>query len=170
MTRYLLPPLALLLMLVPVSASADAFLEQLAGSWTGKGWARAEPDAAKEAVRCRISNRIQGRTGALFVNGKCATAGKSFKINGQLQSVSGGTAYTGNWTNPNGIGGITVNGKRRGQTVTLSFRTKLPETGEHFSGQISWTVAQSKVTLSTRGTFATSGKSGRLSQISFRKR
>lgn len=155
---------------VPSPSLADGFLEQLTGTWVGKGWARQEPNTAKEAIRCRLTNKTEARSGTLFANGKCAAAGKSFKINGQIQPLSGGKRYQGRWTNPDGIGSIPVSGRRQENKLTLSFTANLPDDKGQVTGQIIWIVDENIVKLSSTGAFAKTGQSGELGQILFTRR
>lgn len=65
------------------SVHADP-LAGMVGVWTGSGWARQVPGAAKEALRCRLSNTYDAAKRRLDINGQCAVPGKRLEIGGPL--------------------------------------------------------------------------------------
>jgi len=142
---------ALLLLIVLVAglaapAKAEPLLS-LGGEWAGAGWASRGPDAPRERVRCRLTNRVDQALVRLSVSGRCAAPGRRFDLSGRMTAQGG--RLRGRWSNPFGGGAADISGRSRGRTMTLSFRGRDPDTGERFKGQMRWTVGDDRFTITT---------------------
>lgn len=141
---------AALLMIMMAGLAAPAKAEpllSLGGEWAGTGWASRGPDAPRERVRCRLTNRVDHAQGRLSVSGRCAAPGRRFDLSGRMTAEGG--RLSGRWSNPFGAGVADVAGRSRGQTMTLSFRGRDPDTGERFKGQMRWTVGDDRFSITT---------------------
>lgn len=128
-------------------AMAEPLLS-LGGDWAGSGWAKPGPDAPRERVRCRVTNRVDNARGRLSVSGRCAAPGRRFDLSGSM-TADGDGRLTGRWSNPFGAGATDVYGRSRGQTMTVSFRGRDPDTGESLKGRMRWTVGAGRFSITT---------------------
>ncbi len=137
------PSLTALLAAVAAAATLPALadpLPDMAGAWTGSGWARQTPGGAKEAVRCRLNNTYNAVARRLEVDGQCAVPGKRLTIGGALIEGDAGRVR-GFWSNPDGPGRTQISGQTQGDAVYFTFRAKEPGTGRDLSQIVTWHAA-----------------------------
>ncbi len=115
-------------------------LPDMAGVWTGSGWARQTPGGAKEAVRCRLTNTYNAAARRLEIDGQCAVPGKRLTIGGALIEGDAGRVR-GFWSNPDGPGRTQISGQTQGDAVYFTFRAKEPGTGRDVSQIVTWRAA-----------------------------
>jgi hypothetical protein len=137
--------LTALLIAAALPALADP-LPDMAGAWTGSGWARQTPGAPKEAVRCRLNNTYDAAARRLEIEGQCAVPGKRLKISGALIERDAGRVG-GYWSNPDGPGRTQISGQTQGDAVYFTFRATEPGTGRDLSQIITWRAAEGALSL-----------------------
>ncbi len=117
------------------TASADP-LSDMAGDWSGAGWARETPELAEETVRCRLQNSYDAEQARLSVKGRCAVPGRQIDLSGQITAESASDRITGRWSNPDGPGSVALNGVMRDDLVAFTFVAKDPATGRNLAQNV----------------------------------
>ena len=102
-------------------AAADNYLAAFAGNWIGQGAVRPSPDAAPEAVYCRIAAELSADGNMLQQNGRCAGGNESGRISGLLQYDPARRTVTGQWQGGR-RGAATLTGQRRGNRLVVELR------------------------------------------------
>ncbi len=77
---------------------ADAgteFLQQLAGTWKGRGIMQTKPEAKPEAVICRFKSRLSQNGRRIENSGQCAGAQAKVKVAGYLSYNAATGKFTG---------------------------------------------------------------------------
>ncbi|MEX3011824.1 hypothetical protein [Hoeflea sp. TYP-13] len=148
-------------------AQAAEILETLDGKWSGSGWARHKPGAERETVRCRISGIYRQTDRRLTLKGKCASPGRSGRLDGYVEPVDKADTYAGRWSNPFGAGSTMVHGRNRGDAITFRFKFRDRETDETVNGIMVWTVRADRFTIATGD--VSGGKAAILSEIEFQR-
>ena len=113
-------------------------LAQMAGVWSGSGWARETKSGPKEALRCRLSNTFDA--GVLTISGRCAVPSRKIALAGELRSTKNSERITGHWFNPDGLGSVSIVGVQRGDAVAFTFRAKDPKTQAEVAHNVEWRV------------------------------
>lgn len=132
--------------IVLASSAASDPLPEMAGAWSGSGWARQSPGAAKETLRCRLRNSYNAAKRRLDIEGQCAVPGKRLEIGGALIMGNEGR-LSGHWRNPDGPGRTSISGQTQGDAVYFTFRANEPGTGLDISQIITWRVSDDALSL-----------------------
>ena len=94
---YKIPVLVLLagIFLFPTSsyAAKKHFLDNLSGSWKGKGFVVTSIGAKEEAIRCRLRNRTDTKNAKLAITGSCGIGGVLIPMNGWIQQNKNSSRY-----------------------------------------------------------------------------
>ena len=88
----LLAVLVLQLQTLPAIANSEnltAFLENLDGSYKGRGKASVSPAADPQKIVCRVVNSFMADTSTLHLEGDCATTQGKVKIDAEFSVVGG---------------------------------------------------------------------------------
>ena len=150
-------------------AQADAFLQSLAGNWLGSGWARRDPDSARETLRCRVRNSYAVATASLRIVGRCAAPGQNRSLRISLSYKAHSGVYAGRLANPNGAGGAELVGRLSGGVLLLRYVTKIEETGQTLAGSLQIRKTPSGFSVSSNGALRETGRSGALGRLQFRR-
>ena len=126
-------------LLMSATAQADP-LTDMAGPWTGSGWARETVEGPREKVRCKLTNTFDKAAFTLTVSGKCVVPGRKLSLAGKLRGKAGSEQVTGRWFNPDGIGSTAINGIRRNSIIAFTFRATDPASGQVMSQNVEWRV------------------------------
>lgn len=137
--------LSVLLACLTAPASAD-LLPDMAGTWSGGGWARQTADGPQEAVRCRLENAWEEARSRPRMRGTCAVPGRRFAIDGAL-AMDADDAVRGFWSNPDGPGRTGNAGRIQGEAAYFTFSAKRPGTGEQIAQIITWRLDVGQLTL-----------------------
>ncbi len=157
------------LALVHGPAVANDFLRSLSGSWNGAGWARRDPGAPSERLRCRVINRYLAGTSSVEMMGRCAAPGKNRRFRVTLKYEAG--VYVGRIGSDASGGSAEVRGRKSNDALYLKYVAKVRETGETLSGRLVLRKTGSGFSIVTTGTIVETGKSATLGSIRFvRKR
>lgn len=149
----------------PAAMSAKQVkLSQMAGKWTGKGWASRKKGAAKENVRCRLTAKYRAKLRKLSVSGKCAASSGTFTLLGHIAEYSGSKKLTGRWVNPRGVGSASVKGVRSGNRLTFLLDDRDKKSNVRY--KTVWNLRSDGFTLNTGHA---NGLENALGQISFQR-
>lgn len=116
-------------------------LAEMAGNWSGSGWARQTAGGPQEPLRCRIENKFNTATSRLKVRGACAVPGRRFDVNGALNG-SDPERLRGFFRNPEGAGRAELSGQINEDAAVFAFQVTVPKTGEKISQVVSWKVTE----------------------------
>ncbi|WP_136658050.1 hypothetical protein [Nitratireductor sp. XY-223] len=145
-----LPIIVVLACLMPLTpARAVDSLEALAGKWTGSGWAREAAGSERESVRCKVTGTYRKDIERLTLTGKCASPGRTGRIDGFVEPLEKAGRYTGRWSNPFGAGSTMVNGVSRDNTITFRYRVRDPKTEETSDGIMLWTISPDRFAIAS---------------------
>lgn len=132
--------MTLLILFSAAAASAEP-LADMAGTWSGSGWARETVTGPQETLRCQLSNHYGPAEKILTLAGKCIVPGRRMNIAGTLIGTEGSKRITGQWTNPDGVGRVRVVGIQRDGIVAFNFSALDPQTGRQVAQNIEWRIA-----------------------------
>ena len=130
-----------LFILLSAAAGSAEPLADMAGTWSGSGWARETVTGPQETLRCQLSNHYDPAEKTLTLAGQCIVPGRRLSIAGTLSSTEGSERITGQWTNPNGVGRARVAGIQRDGIVACNFSALDPQTGRQVAQNIEWRIA-----------------------------
>ncbi len=102
-------------------AAERAYLERLAGEWTGRGTAAPNPDRGSERVFCRITGALEG--GTLVQTGRCAATDRSAGVSGRIAYDPASRRYVGEWRWAVAAQPASLSGERRGDALVLTMST-----------------------------------------------
>ena len=112
------------------AAALDCSAETLArfhGTWDVRGAAQPSPDAAREAIRCRI--QFSEASGQLATAGRCATANEQRSVSGGL--ACSGDSFAGPFLVLEGVAPpVFVNDISGSEDIQLVLQADDPDTGE----------------------------------------
>ena len=74
-------------------AAKKHYLENLAGSWKGKGFITKSVGAKEEAVRCRLKNRTDSKVAKLILSGNCGIGGVLIPMSGWIKQSGKSKKY-----------------------------------------------------------------------------
>ncbi len=126
------------LLLCGSAAWADP-LSEMAGAWSGSGWARETLDGPKESIRCRLDNTYDADV--IAIKGRCAVPGRKLTLSGEIKRDGASDKISGHWFNPDGLGSVRISGVQRGDIIAFTFRAKDPETGHDIAQNVEWRVS-----------------------------
>ncbi|MDA4845424.1 hypothetical protein [Hoeflea poritis] len=156
----------LLVCLAPLDAAwAVDSLEVLSGKWTGSGWARQAAGSERESVRCRVTGTYRKDIDRLTLSGKCASPGRTGRIDGFVEPLDRPGRFTGRWSNPFGAGSTMVNGVSRDNTITFRYSVRDPKTEEKSNGIMLWTISPDRFVIASAD--ADTAPPATLSEIEF---
>ena len=141
-------------------AADEAFLQQLVGSWKGRGQMRPNATAKAEPVACRMSASWSGGAKSLSLNMNCRGVDVNFSSTGVLRTAQSSNAIQGNLSGALGFGGTSVYGRRSGNTLLLSMTTKDNKTGRTIRSSVSLQLSGNGQRLSN-SVNSQDGKTGR---------
>ena len=124
-------------------------LEVLSGKWTGTGWALQAAGSERESVRCRVTGTYRKDIDRLTLSGKCASPGRTGRIDAYVEPLDKPGRYTGRWSNPFGAGSTMVNGIGRDNTITFRYSVRDPETEEKSNGIMVWTISPDRFAIAS---------------------
>lgn len=168
MNRASLAAWLLVLLALPVQAQADGLLEKLDGRWTGAGWSQAGKDAARDVLRCKLVVTLTAAGARADIRGKCATPGKSYDMRSFIARSADGS-YRGQWSNPNGDGAATLAGRRDGNTLTLRYDGRHPDTKRRIAGTMTWHIGSNGFSLSNSVTDVAGGTTWQAGEMTFKR-
>jgi len=118
---------ALAMLAVPVeSAPANAsetIFENMSGKFRGRGLVRAGPKAKKEAIRCRMNNKVASAN-RINLSGSCSVTGFVFSLRGFIEQT-GGNSYRANmFRSLANLKQNNFSGKRNGSRINFSFSAR----------------------------------------------
>ena len=138
--------------LVPGTAHAgpgdDAFLENLAGEWKGKGKVKPTVSAKAESVSCRMKSTWDDGSSSLSINMKCRGVDFDFSSSGFLRTLKRDNVVEGRWSGTAGVGRTSVHGTRNGNTLKLTLTNQDAKSGKSVSGSVSMQLSGSGKALS----------------------
>lgn len=150
----------------PAIAAKTVPLAQMAGKWTGKGWASRSEGGSKEGVRCRLKAKYNAKTRKLSLSGKCAATSGTYTLLGHIAEYSNSGKLTGRWINPRGVGSLNIAGKRSGNRLTFLFEGKAKKPDRKVRYKTVWDLRNNGFSLNTR---LASGAQDALGQIIFQR-
>jgi len=164
-TLFRVPMIVVFLLLMCRPGMADAFLERLAGEWSGGGWARQTPEAAREAIRCRLTFVTEGPKGALVVKGRCAGASARSQVSARMTPL-GDDRYRATWS----AGGQRLDhmsGRRSGNRLLFRWSYQEGSAAGIATGDFELTLAGDSLSLKTR---QTSPKPAEIGELKLQRR
>ncbi len=138
--------LAVVTLLLAGAADAEP-LADMAGTWRGSGWAREAPGGPQETVRCQLRNVYDASSQTLKLRGQCVVPGRRIAISGALEGTAGSEKIAGRWSNPDGIGSVSVVGIQRNTIVACTFCATDPTTGRDLAQNVEWRVSNGELRL-----------------------
>ncbi|WP_419907015.1 hypothetical protein [Hoeflea sp.] len=142
--------IAFFVCLFPLSSAwAVDSLELLSGKWTGTGWARQAADSERESVRCRVTGTYRKDIDRITLSGKCASPGRTGRIDAFVEPLDKPGRFTGRWSNPFGAGSTMVDGVSRDNTITFRYSVRDPKTEERSNGIMLWTIAPDRFAIAS---------------------
>ncbi len=150
----------------PAKAAKSVPLANMAGQWTGNGWASRTVGASKEKVRCRLKAKYNAKTRKLSLSGKCAASSGTYTLLGHIAEYAGSKKLTGRWVNPKGIGSMNIAGNRSGNRLTFLFNNKDKKSKRKIAYKTVWDLRNSSFSLNTG---LASGAHNALGQIDFQR-
>ncbi|MEP2990112.1 MAG: hypothetical protein ABJN65_14120 [Parasphingorhabdus sp.] len=150
----------------PAKAAKSVPLANMAGQWTGNGWASRTVGASKEKVRCRLKAKYNAKTRKLSLSGKCAASSGTYTLLGHIAEYAGSKKLTGRWVNPKGIGSMNIAGNRSGNRLTFRFNNKDKKSKRKVAYKTVWDLRSGGFSLNTG---LASGAHNALGQIDFQR-
>ncbi len=150
----------------PANAAKPVPLAQMAGKWTGNGWASRTEGGSKEGVRCRLTAKYSAKTRKLSLSGKCAATSGTYILLGHIAEYPGSGKLTGRWVNPKGVGSLNIAGKRSGNRLTFLFDGKGKKSDRKVAYKTVWDLRNDGFSLNTG---LASGAHDALGQIVFQR-
>ncbi len=118
------------LSIAPLSAAENTF-GAYAGSFSGRGTLKRQPDAPAETVRCRITSKLSPDGNSLVQAGTCVVPGSKVAIDSRLTYDPGTRRIRGTWTDVANGTAAGVSGTASGSRVELTITGKDRKTGEN---------------------------------------
>lgn len=158
----------LLVVGAPVGAShGNELLAKAEGSWKGKGWFKNGLNAPREVARCRYKNALNAAKNTLKVTGKCSTASRTFNASGTITEGSKKGSFSGVWSNPRGLGVISLVGQKSGNRIHFTFQAKEQTTSKQLPHRSNWSISKSKLKVVGSVKDPKTGKFSNLSVMEF---
>lgn len=133
--------------MIAASAALSEPLADMDGTWRGSGWAREIQQGPQETVRCQITNRYNTSALTLTLSGQCVVPGRKLTIAGKLTGSEDVGRITGRWSNPDGIGSVSIVGIQRDGIVAFNFSATDPATGRDLAQNVEWRVSDETLRL-----------------------
>ncbi|TAY29227.1 hypothetical protein ELH93_25045 (plasmid) [Rhizobium leguminosarum] len=148
-----------------VHADESAFLQPLAGSWSGKGTVKVRINAPTINVTCNFKSDTTA--GSLALDGRCTSLVVfSRVISADLTAT--GDSYTGSYVGA-GTGTARLGGKREGDAINLGINWARNVNGDRRAQMTIEKIGASGMRLTTIDTDPTTGKSVVTSRIDLRR-
>lgn len=143
------------------AGAADDWLKRFEGDWTGRGEGRRDAGARPEFTLCTVSNRLNEAGTTLAQSGSCAVGSSRVSIASSIVAGSG-SAYSAMANPPGSAGPVTLQGRRSGNSLTLSAR--FPHSGNGLMMETRIEIAFTGAAAYRITTFASDPSTGRLYQ------
>lgn len=114
----------------PVAAAENVF-EPYAGSFSGQGTLRRQPDEPRETVRCRIKSALSQDGLTMIQAGTCVVPGSKVSIDSKLEYDPATRRVKGSWTDVANGSAASVSGSETGGRIRLTIVGKDRQTGEN---------------------------------------
>ena len=151
--------------------SDGGLLEQLAGSWKGRGKLRPTATSKTEAVSCRMEGTWNAGAKSLSLDMSCKGVDVTFSSSGFLRVLQGRNAVEGRWNGGGGIGNTSVFGRWSGNALSLTLTSRDVKSGTAVRSSVSLRLAGGgrKLSNSVTSQDRDTGKNFQVLSLSMRK-
>lgn len=104
-----------------VAHASPELFNKMEGKFRGKGLVKASAKGKKEAIRCRMRNKIILDGKKLDIGGSCAVSGFVFSLNGYIEQTGGNSYRASMFRSLANLKQSSFGGKRSGNGINFSF-------------------------------------------------
>ena len=161
--------LAAVILLGAAPAGADTLLSGLTGTWKGRGWAKTDLGAPKEAILCRIKNSAGAKPNRLKISGRCAVANRTFTMNGEIIAAPGSNRVSGTWKDPRNGKRADISGQISGNRIRFTFEAEETSTRQTLTHSAQWQLNSAQLSISASVKPPSGGKSVTMSSVQLQR-